>query len=260
MLIAGVALWASPTIASAHAGNDDPNVVHVCIGNVSEIVSIVGVSGSCISPPPLMAKTPAHRAVQGPPGINGTDGTNGTNGTNGIDGTGARAAGPCFDNTKRYVDCGNGTVTDTVTGLIWLKQADCLSEANWKEANQAAAGLKAGDCRLTDGSSPGDWRLPTKAEWEATIARAVALGCTFGHAPSLTNDAGTACYGDGTGSSRVGVASVGYWSSTLTEPNPLLTIFPNSSVVSFANLHHGDVISIESVVSLGVWPVRGGPR
>jgi hypothetical protein len=31
---------------------------------------------------------------------------------------------PCFDNLNRYVDCGNGTVTgtvtDTVTGLIWL--------------------------------------------------------------------------------------------------------------------------------------------
>ena len=36
------------------------------------------------------------------------------------------ADGPCFDNTNRYVDCGNGTVTDTVTGLIWLKQSDCL--------------------------------------------------------------------------------------------------------------------------------------
>jgi len=25
---------------------------------------------------------------------------------------------PCFDNTNRYVDCGNGTVHDTVTNLI----------------------------------------------------------------------------------------------------------------------------------------------
>ena len=39
---------------------------------------------------------------------------------------GTRADGPCFDNTNRYVDCGNGTVTDTVTGLIWLQDADCL--------------------------------------------------------------------------------------------------------------------------------------
>jgi hypothetical protein len=29
-----------------------------------------------------------------------------------------KAAGPCFNNSDRYVDCGNGTVTDTTTGLI----------------------------------------------------------------------------------------------------------------------------------------------
>ena len=36
-----------------------------------------------------------------------------------------RAAPPCFDDANRYVDCENGTVTDTVTGLIWLKNAGC---------------------------------------------------------------------------------------------------------------------------------------
>ena len=67
-------------------------------------------------------------------------------------------------------------------------------------------------------------------------------------------------YGDGTGSSRVGVASVGYWSNALNEINPLSTIFPNASVISFVDLHHGAVRSIESVISVGVWPVRGGTR
>jgi hypothetical protein len=216
--------------------------VFLFVGALALWVSPTNATARAASLP--LARTPAPGAIQGPPGISGTN----------------RAAGLCLDNTRRYVDCGNGTVTDTVTGLIWLKRADCLPESDWKTAMQAAAGLKAGDCRLTDGSSPGDWRLPTKAEWEATIARAVALGCTFGHAPSLTNDAGTACYGDGTGSSRVGVASVGYWSNSLNEINPLSTIFPNASVVSFADLHHGAVISIESVISVGVWPVRIGTR
>ena len=202
VLIAGMALWSIPPIASADAGND-----------------VAGANG-----------------------------------------TGAGAAGPCADGTRRYVDCGNGTVADTVTGLIWLKQADCLSQANWKAASQAAAGLKAGDCQLTDGSAPGDWRLPTKAEWQATIAKAVALGCTFGNAPSVTNDAGIACYGAGTGSSRPGVTAVGYWSGTLSETNPSLSIFANASIAWFANLDHGDVVSIESVVTLRVWPVRGGSR
>lgn len=40
---------AIPTIASAYAGNNDPNMVHACIGNVSKIVRVVRVSGSCIT-------------------------------------------------------------------------------------------------------------------------------------------------------------------------------------------------------------------
>ena len=91
--------------------------------------------------------------------IQGTPGTNRPSGTNGKDGT--RAAGPCAGKEKRYVDCGNGTVTDTVTGLVWLKQSNCLSSADWEAAKKAVAGLKDGSCMLTDGSSPGDWRLPT---------------------------------------------------------------------------------------------------
>jgi hypothetical protein len=39
-------LLAIPTLARAHAGNDDPNVVHACIANASQAVRIVGVAGS----------------------------------------------------------------------------------------------------------------------------------------------------------------------------------------------------------------------
>src|SRR5579862_4179063 len=50
-----------------------------------------------------------------------------------------KGAGPCGDKSKRYFDCGNGTVTDTLTGLIWLKKAYCLPEANWEDAKKAVA-------------------------------------------------------------------------------------------------------------------------
>ena len=165
---------------------------------------------------------------------------------------GARAAGPCFDNVNRYVDCGNGTVTDTVTGLIWLKQANCFGTGDWAAANRTAASLQDGDCGLTDGSSPGDWRLPTSTEWYAMVVRAVTLGC---FPPSLTNDAGTACYGDGAGASITGVATdYGYWSSSADE------VSPNNA--HFVNLDNGDTGSIAGkVITTGrVWPVRGGPR
>jgi hypothetical protein len=172
-----------------------------------------------------------------------------------------QAAGPdspCFDNGNRYVDCGNGTVTDNVTGLIWLKQWDCLGSDTYAAANQAAAGLKDGDCSLTDKSSPGDWRLPTRAEWLATIARAVVLNCVDADlggsgGPSLTNDAGTACYGTGVGSSFAGVASSLYWSSAAFEINPLLAFV---AVLAEGNVGVGNLNKLDA---LRVWPVRGGP-
>jgi len=157
---------------------------------------------------------------------------------------------------NRYVDCGNGTVTDTVTGLIWVKNADCISARSYAAANQAAASLgEDGQCDLTDGSSAGDWRLPTKAEWEATIARAVALGCVFGAPPpkgfpSLTNDAGAACLIEGS-TSFVGVQSNSpYWSSDSEEANPI--------EAWRVQLRFGFISPGGKNPAFFVWPVRGG--
>ena len=95
------------------------------------------------------------------------------------------------DSGNVYVDCGNGTVTDNRTGLVWLKDANCLSGApgggavDWFTAMEFVAGLSdqpatsaaaAHDCGLSDGSSPGEWRLPTAAEWEAMMANAKGAG------------------------------------------------------------------------------------
>ena len=41
-------------------GEHDSNVVHACIGNVSKIARVVGVSGACIASPAIAAETPAH--------------------------------------------------------------------------------------------------------------------------------------------------------------------------------------------------------
>jgi hypothetical protein len=151
---------------------------------------------------------------------------------------------PCFDNTNRYVDCGNGTVTDTVTGLIWLKQADCIGQLDYAAANNAAALLASGQCGLNDNSAAGDWRLPAIQEWKATVG-----GCGN---PALTNDAGTGCFSDGTGSSFTGVASDLYWSSSASLNFPSATWSANLNVARFDQIAKGD--------TLLVWPVRGGPR
>lgn len=52
-----------------------------------------------------------------------------------------------------------------MTGLVWLKNANC-NYADYAGANACAATLQNGMCGLTDNSSPGDWRLATKAEIE----------------------------------------------------------------------------------------------
>ena len=59
----------------------------------------------------------------------------------------------------RFTDNGDGTVTDNLTGLIWLQNADCVGELFWNNAVANASLLAEGACGLTDGSVVGDWRL-----------------------------------------------------------------------------------------------------
>jgi hypothetical protein len=286
VLLAGIAVVAIPTIMRAHGGNNDPAVVHACVNNASKSVRIVGVDGVCTN-----AESPMHWAIQGSNGTNGTNGIDGTSVTfvdyfggnahgclnggaiyaagnppvntyvcNGVNGTSAgHADGPCFDDTNRYVNCNDGTETDTLTGLIWLQQANCRARVNWAAANQAAAALKSGDCGLTDGSSPGDWRLPTKAEWETTMAKAIAIGCKSGGPggpPTLTNDRGIGCYSSGLFSSFTGVLAStlieGYWSSTADEDSP--------DEAWFTSLFYAFGIFTNKDIGGFVWPVRGGSR
>lgn len=151
----------------------------------------------------------------------------------------------------RHNDNGDGTVTDRLTGLIWLKNANCFGGKTYQDANQAAADLAAGQCGLTDGSSAGAWRLPTKPEWEATMARAVALGCKFGGGggpPSLTNDAGIACFNAGPTPFNA-VQSSFYWSSSA---------HPGTNLGWIVSLLTGGPINLEIEDGVLVWPVRGG--
>ncbi len=46
--------------------------------------------------------------------------------------------------TPRFTDNGNGTVTDKLTGLIWMKNANAFGTKTWAEALNAANGLESG--------------------------------------------------------------------------------------------------------------------
>jgi uncharacterized protein DUF1566/PEGA domain-containing protein len=194
---------------------------------------------------PLLTSGP--QGPQGPQGETGEKGEKGDPGEPGASGAG-RPDPPCFDNSNRYVDCGNGTVTDTLTGLIWLKDASCLGDRDFAAANHAAAALAHGACGLSDHSSLSDWRLPTQAELAATVERAIALHCTVGDggAPTLTNDPGTGCLSSGP-SSFQHVPLFGVWSSTTVEAGAAWIV---------ANLV-GQLVIDSKVSPNTVWPVRG---
>ena len=77
----------------------------------------------------------------------------------------------------RFTDNGDGTVTDNLTTLIWLKDASCSDlpgtdadgKGTWSEALSAARNLENGTCGLSDGSSERDWRLPNVNELHSLI-------------------------------------------------------------------------------------------
>jgi hypothetical protein len=152
---------------------------------------------------------------------------------------------PCFDNSNRYVDCQNGTVTDTVTGLIWLRDGNCFNgPTDWKSASEFAARLAHGQCGLTDNSKAGDWRLPTREEWSKTTAGAVSRGC---YLPTLTDMAGTACFANNPPFTGVWAS---YWSSSTPDTQP--------DAAGIASLIFG-ITGFEGKEAFNwVWPVRDG--
>ena len=81
----------------------------------------------------------------------------------------------------RLIDNGNGTVTDNLTGLIWLKNANCtntvggVAKANgylsWANALTWSNNLANGNCGLSDGSSAAgnQWHLITAVSDATTV-------------------------------------------------------------------------------------------
>ena len=69
----------------------------------------------------------------------------------------------------RFTDNLDGTVTDNLTGLIWLKDANCFGLKVWAKALSDANTLNSGECGLTDGSVEGDWRLPNVREMQSLV-------------------------------------------------------------------------------------------
>ncbi len=138
--------------------------------------------------------------------------------------------------SPRFFDNGDGTVTDKLTGLIWLKDANCKGAQSWTDAIDKANSLANGGCSLTDGSKAGDWRLPNVIELASLV--------------DISND--NPCLPSG--HPFTSTQSDRYWSST-TNPNPASDT-PEAWCVE---MYRGDMIpSAWKAGKYYVWPVRSG--
>ena len=158
--------------------------------------------------------------------------------------------------SPRFTDNGDGTVSDTLTGLVWLKDADCTETVggvtrgggllNWPSALAWSNNLANGRCGLSDNSAPGDWRLPNIVELRSLLDYSR-------HDPALPG-----------GHPFANVRSIWYWSSTT---NPVYTAGAYNVGMSRGTIHvtgkstavyGASRVKEKDGSLLGVWPVRGG--
>lgn len=166
--------------------------------------------------------------------------------------------------TDFYASCGNGTVTDNRSGLVWLANANCFGQLSWHDAMavvaglgdlsaQACSGMSADecDCGLSDGSAPGEWRLPSMAEWKTMISVGWdSDSCS----PAIANDVGNGCWSqacfDVSACSFYGVQAAEYWSASAYVSQP--------AAAWLGDLDSGGVDLLDRASAAFVWPVRGG--
>ena len=138
----------------------------------------------------------------------------------------------------RWVDHHDGTVTDSLTGLTWLRDAGCLGTAAWAGALAAANHLAAGACGLSDGSVAGQWRLPNQWELESVVDESAS-------APAI-----------GAGAPLANVANSAYWTSTSYYGGQAGS--PAAWAICLGDGRYiNDGIANAKTAALGVWAVKG---
>lgn len=139
--------------------------------------------------------------------------------------------------SPRFTNNDDGTVTDNLTGLIWLTNANCAgAERNWTTALSDVVQLNtdgtmnSNNCGDTGNQT--DWRLPNVREFHSLI--------DFSNSsPALPS-----------GHPFSGVQTDYYWSSS---------VYVSVTTLAWCvNLNGGYVNSLDKSGSNYVWPVRGG--
>jgi len=134
--------------------------------------------------------------------------------------------------SPRFTDNGDGTVTDNLTTLVWLKDANCFGTLNWSDALTSANSLADGSCGLTDGSAAGEWGLPNRNELFSLFDASQSN-------PALPSD-----------QLYINVMpNNNYWTSTTTVASPASAWVLQ---MEFGTTNSGHKSTLQSV-----WPVRG---
>lgn len=188
--------------------------VDLAEGNIKTGVTIFGIAGTLSGTP-----SPVPKTGQGASFATGDDGD--------------LRKGLTWP-VPRFTDNGNGTVTDNLTELIWLKTAYAFGSVNWTNALNACNTLTNGMHGLSDGSVAGDWRLPNVRE----LLSLINYGAT---APALPS---------GYPFTQVQGMAIHWTSSTRMD---------TTSYAFGVSLYRGEVSYYsKNTVGAVVWPVRDG--
>ena len=135
----------------------------------------------------------------------------------------------------RFTDNGDGTVMDSLTGLMWLKDAGCLKN-RWNDSLNIIVDFNTNAQRYAcSGYSANynDWRMPNVKELESMINYDVSNAAGWLNSAGFTN-----------------VKYSSYWSSTTSRKS--------ASLAWMMNMKKSGKLLQNKKSTFYAWPVRGG--